>query len=414
MPIRANQLKNAIEQFAGSTDSVAAATSLQKGIKDFVRKTHRNRGQVARQQYGAIDELAGNRKIVQPRHLYDELQAIIDEAGTQEGGDIVQAARRAREMLETIDDPAIGGYTSQEAVARLQHWSPYSQADVFETASRGYDSVLKSRIYRALRKDIEETPEQIGGNLGEMLKEANASWRKHTAMIQDVERSALGKMIGDDFASELFGAATDTVAPEDVIGKIMRLKPSQARYTADFMRDHMPDMLEKVRAGILNDAIDAAMQQAPSGGIDVQFSPTAFLDALGLKSRQRGVHGRQRLAALFGEDTAEFNQLMDLANIAYRLGDATGRNFSQTSGGNQFFRILGELGRGALFNLKRAGSTGAELFGLRKIAESMDPASNTFGILTRKPVRPLPRVVPRAAAIAGLGAAQYPLQRRDR
>lgn len=405
--IRAQQLEQAIANVAGDASSPAVANELQGRLNNFVRDLAKSRSKFGRQAYGAIDEFAGNRPIIRADNVRTELQAIVDEAGTQTTGDVAKAARQARRMLEEIPEGDITrgqvpqGYTGKEALSRLQSWSSHSQGNVFDDVSRGYDSVLKRRLHRALMEDM-SAAEVLGDNLGDMVKRANAGWREFSNQIESVEKSALGRMVGREFANDLMNF--NTVAPEKIFDQLGRMKPSQMRYTVDFMQRNMPDMLPQVRGGMLNDAIDAALMGPPSGGADFMFNPNQFLSALGLRSGKGGVEGMKRLEAMFGAGTREWSEVQELIEIARRMGDAYGRNFSGTSQANQFFRMLRDFAGTGINVAKRIGSTAMEMGGLRRIAETMEPGNINFGNLQRKPLLEPPRVLKRTTYPAAVTA----------
>lgn len=401
--IRAQQLNNALRQVAGDATTPITGRQLQQRAQKHVTDLYNQRSRSGRAMYGEIDRLAQGQKIVQPRNLYDELNAIIKEAGTQEGGDIVAAAKQARAMLETIDNQ--GGYTAQEALGRLQNYSnPKTQA--FTDVGRSYDAVLKRRIYSALMADMEETAAKEGAStLGQMVKNANKTWRNFSEQINSAHDSVFGKMLGRE-AGE--GAVTaNSVSPKQVIQKLSRMDYSDAKNIMKYMDENFPEMAPKVRGSILNDAIDAATMGPPSGGANFVFNPNQFLSALGLKSGTAGVEGMKRLEAIFGAGTRQWRDVQDLIGIARRMGDAYGKNFSGTSQANAFVQLLRDFTNVGIGSARRLGSTGLEFAGLQKIANSMKPGTIDFGNLQPRPLIQPPRITTPLSRAAGVVA--YPL-----
>lgn len=400
--VRADQYANAIRQIAGDARTPITGRELQTKTHNFVRDLFKQRSKNGRELYGAIDNMAKDvyetRKIVRADNTVKELEAIIAEAGTQEGGDIVKQAAYAEKMLETLAKQE-GRYSAQEALQRLQSHSPYSKANVAGTEGFGYDNVLKGRVYDALMKDM-AAAETLGGNLGEMVKHANKTWRGFTEQIDSVKNSVFGKMMGKE-AGE--GAITaNTVSPAQVIKRLATMDYSEADDIMKFMGDNMPDMPAKVRGSILNDAIDAALMGPPSGGADFMFNPNQFMSALGLKSGKAGVEGMKRLEAIFGAGTKEWADMRELIEIGRRMGDAYGKNFSGTSQGNQFYALLRDFSSTGIRAAKRLASTGMEFAGLNRIADMMTPGTIDFGNLTRSTLLQPPRVTNRASRAAGV------------
>lgn len=402
--LRAQKFQQYVDGISGDVNSAEFANNLQGRVTNFVRDLAGQRSRAGREMYGAIDNFAGGEKIVQPRNLYDELTAIIEEAGTQEGGDIVKAAAQARKMLETIDKQ--GGYSAQEALGRLQNWSPYSKGTVFDDVSKGYDSVLKRRIYNAMMNDLDETAAQ-GGTIGDMVKAANEQWRKYSNQITTIEKSALGNMVGEEFASELM--AFNKVAPEAVMDKFMRLRPSQAEYVTKFMAENMPDQLPLLRGSIIRDALDASMQTAATAGAEMSVNPGGYLRALGLTGGERGGEAMLRLQHIFGGEGSEaWHAMKNSIDVARRLADVSGKNFSGTSQANQFYQLMRAFSGHVTTALKTLGSTSMEALGLRRIADTMNPTNPLFGDFTPRPLIQAPRVIrgaPVPASVAAPGLA---------
>lgn len=397
---RANQFKAYLENITGPADSATFASALQGKLTNFVTDLAKSRSDMGRKMYGEIDRLAGNQKIVQPRNFYDELVAIVEEAGTRESGDVAKAAKKAKQILDNIDKQ--GGYTAQEALGRLQDVSPYSKASLFRKVNQGYDAELKRKLYSALMKDLDETAGR-GGSVGKMVREANDTWRQYSDQIDGIQKSALGKMVGDEFANDLMNF--NTVAPEQIMGGFMKLLPSQAKYVAELLYEHMPDQADGLFSAFMRDAMDGAMELPATGGAQINFSPAQWLRELGLKGGGKGGEAYQRLMHLSGGEGSErWALLRDAINVARRLSDASGRNFSGTSQAMQWYEALKVLSGNMMTAAKKAGSTGLERFGLRRIADSMHPQSATYGNLNQLPLIQKPRVIqaaPGAASIFG-------------
>ena len=397
---RANKMKEAIEKQAGDVNSETFAQRLQANTTSFVRGLAKRRSQNGRAMYGEIDRVAAGQKVVQPNAFYDELLAIVEEAGTQEGGDVAKAAMQAKKILANIDKQ--GGYSATEALGRLQSYSPYSKGSVFDDVGKGYDSVLKRRMYGALLEDM-SAAESAGGNVGEMVKRANAAWRKASENIDSVHKSALGKMVGEDVASDLFNF--NTIAPEQLMDKLSRMRPSQARALTSFLEDNMPDMLPQLRGAILKDAVDASMEMAATAGAKAEFNAGNFLRALGLTGGKRGGEATSRLQAYFGgADSPDWKTMSDLIQLSRRIADVSGKNFSDTASANQFFDVIRRGLSGPGNFLGALGGTALEGAGLKRITQSMNPTDPLFGGFSARPLLRAPRVIQGAPLPAGIVA----------
>ena len=406
--IRSQKLRDSIENQAGNIDSATFATRLQANVNSFVRGLARNRSEVGREMYGEIERFSGGQQIIRPDNVRRELQSIIEETGSQTTGDAAKIAKQAQAMLDEIPAGDIsrggipGGYTAKEALARLQSWSPFSNGTVFDDVSAGFDAVQKRRIYGALLEDM-KAAEQLGDNLGEMVQRANAAWRKASENIDSVHKSALGKIVGEDVASDLFNF--NTVAPEQVMDKLNRLRPSQAKAVTSFLSENMTDVLPELRGAILKDAVDASMEMAATSGAQVQFNAGNFLRSLGLTGGKRGAESTSRLMAYFGGSSSpEWKTMSDLIQLSRRIADTSGKNFSDTAAANQFFDIIRRgMTSGGNF-IGAVGGTVLEGAGLKRITQSMNPSDALFGGFSARPLLRAPRVIQKAPLPAGLAA----------
>lgn len=392
--VRADQMVNAIRRSSGNVQSENFAREMQGRVSGLVRNIASERSKNGRDMYGAIDRMAQGDRIVQPRAVYDALTDIAERGRTLEGGDWAKASRQARAMLETIDKQ--GGYTAQEALARLQAWSPYSPGDVFDDVSKGVNAQVKRQIYEALLEDMDAVAAQ-GGTLGDMVREANKTWRTFSEKIDAVHNSVLGKIVGEEFATDLL--SFNKVSPEDLMNKLAGMKPSEARYVVDLMGREMPDMLPQLRGAVLDDALEASFAAPASAGDVAQFSPQKFLSALGLTGGKRGAQATRRLMHIFGgEGSDEWKMMKDLISLSRRLADSTGKNFSGTAAANQFWDFVRRGWRGVMNGVTVLATA-------NKISKWMEPGGAQFGQFQARPLLTVPRVIQRAPIAPAMGAA---------
>jgi len=416
--VRATKMREAIEKQAGNVNSETFARRLQRSITTFVSDLANKRSASGRVMYGEIDTFAHGRQIVRADNVRETLQGIVDSVGSQTTGDAAQIAKQAQMMLDEIPMGNInkgvipGGYTAKEALARLKSWSPYNQGNIFDNVSRGENARIKRMVYSALLEDM-KAAETLGGNLGELVKRANTSWRKASENMDSVQKSALGKIVGEEVATDLFNF--NTVAPEKLMDTLGRLRPSESKAVAMFMEKNMPDMLPQLRGAILKDAVDSSMELAATAGSQVSFNPGNFLRALGLTGGKRGSESTRRLMHYFGgEGSKEWKTLTDLIQLSRRLADTSGKNFSDTAAATAFFDIVRKgFTSGGNFVGAVLGTT-MEGAGLKRITQSMHPLDELFGGYNARPLLEAPRVIRRSALPVGIAAgAADPLNARQ-
>ena len=175
-----------------------------------------------------MESAAGGQKVVQTSATLDEIAKIVDEFGGVQGADAQAVARQAEAFFNTLKGD--GAITPGLAVRQLQAWDKAARtgAGLFEgVQDRTTAKTLAGRLSRALMDDLDATANDVGGTLGESLRAANKGWREYSGQIDALESSALGRMVGEDFADAVAGVGFNSVSPEKVWQRMDSLSPTE-------------------------------------------------------------------------------------------------------------------------------------------------------------------------------------------
>lgn len=229
--------------------------------------------------------------------------------------------------------------------------------------------MLASRLSRALMQDLDNTANNVGGTLGEPLRAANKGWRDYSSKIDAIEASALGRLVGEDFADDIAGVAFNRVSPEKVWQRMDSLTPSELETVKSYITKSNPELWSQYQRLTLERARDFAKAQAPSmGARPLGINPAAFVKSLEGSSGKQAVNQQARLEVIFG-DSPLADQVNMLTEAGRRMADFTGYNSSGTAGATELMQIPGLLGK-VTEGAKAAGGALGPLFGLRGVANA--------------------------------------------
>lgn len=447
----ADNFESVLERMTKQASSPAAAGArVQEATKATVAKLEDVRARRAAQDFGAIRELTNGSAAIQPKSTSDLLKSILDEndgIGTP-GGDAL--ANFARKQLANTS-PKGGGLTasdrqvmaqlgirpgaeiSPQAVAMAEKAAPgiskriaEEGAPAFAPAEGNLDKLMKLRAYlskvaggqakisgenqdrriaaqllRSIDDDIEAAAEDLGGDLGGMLKKANANYREASQRIESVKASPLGKILGEDFAGALQTGEFNSIAPEKVMERLGRLKPTELGIVRGILEKEQPEAWAVFKRGLLEDALEKAKAFPPSDGANTAvLRPNMLLKHAG---------DRKKLRAVYSDD--ELREIEDALDVARRLADRTGYNFSGTAAQQE---VLSLMNKATDLSAKGAASAGSMFLGTRSIARLMNDSGGRAALIK---LRTLPPGSKRArqlvAQIAAITAAEEQPQPGD-
>jgi len=346
------------------------AQSLQGQVKNMVTDLSKSRSAFGRQAYGAVENAAGGQKIVATNATLDEIAKIVDEFGSVQGADASAVARQAEAFFNKLSGD--GAITPGLAVRQLQAWEQAARTGqgLFEgVQDRTTAKTLAGRLSRALMADLDGAADNTVGPLGDSLRAANKGWRDYSSKIDAIEASALGRLVGEDFADEVAGVAFNRVSPEKVWQRLDTMTPSELEAVKSYVTKNSPELWQQYQRLTLERARDMAKAQAPSmGARPLGINPSAFVKSLEGSSGKQAVNQQARLKVIFG-DSPLGEQVNMLTEAGRRMSDFTGYNSSGTAGASELMQVPGLLGK-VTEGAKAAGGALGPLFGMRGVANA--------------------------------------------
>lgn len=408
---RVNALADRISKTSRGADELG--TAIESTVKQAAVKLDTLRDAAASRDYGRVREIAGDQPVIKLDGFAGELRKIIDDFSNVAGADAQKVVAQARQALGRITGtleegtpartletptgrpiklsgtPSVKGTLENTISEAMRTRSFYGKAarggaNVFEDISPNLNRDLAARLFGAVNRDFDNAALNADGKLKQALDTANANYRKFSQSIEYLEKSTLGKLVGDDVAdAALSGVKASTTAGETVIKKVMSAEPSSRKAAMEILTRWNPDLAKETRAFVLRDALEKAGSIPPSqkGASEVPISFNRFISAIqGEKS------SFTRQLESYGYTKQEISDIRDTVAAMMRAGDKTGFNFSNTNVQGEAMEIAGAVGSGLMGNVKGAAtkmiSIGGKMFGLRKIADAMSSAEGRQALRT--------------------------------
>ena len=411
-------------------DPSTLGTQIQDTVKAAANKIDLIRDQSAAKDYGQVRALAGDRPVITMNNFVGELRKLVDEYQNVAGSDAQKIVSQATAALAKVTEkvaPTQGGKvlsvageqiipgapggsqtvanTVSDAMRSRRFYGAASRgsANVFEDIAPDMNRTIGARLFSAINKDFDESAVNAGGELRKALDTANGNYAKYSQSLEFLEKSTLGKLVGDDLADAAFSRQSmNTTSGEAIINKITSSHPSTRKASIEILQRWNPQLAKDVRAFVLRDALDKGMSIPPSskGASQVPLSFNKFISAL-----QGEKVGFEKQLDSYGFSGKEIQDIKDTVGAMMRAGDKTGYNFSNTEVLRQNMEIIGAVGDAAKGNLagvaSKALSIGGKVLGLNKIADGMATAQGRAALRTIVSRKPTPQAL--AAAYSTLG-----------
>lgn len=375
-------------------DNVTVAKQIQGATRNMVNDMAKARSEFGRKAYGAVDKAAGGAPVVEMTRTRRAIADIVEQYKAGGTDDANRIASRAAARLEELGE---GPLTTRQALNYLHQWTDASRGsgNLFADIDRANGRRLARQLADAAMADLEDVAVK-GGTVGDLVRQANEGWRQHSTRIETLKNSVLGQVLGEEFADEISGVAFNRMAPEKVFDRLKGANPSELKVAMGYLDESAPEVAGNFRRSLIENAIMAAREAPPSAGPNpLPLNPGAFIRELqGGASGGRAVKGMKRLEVIFGE-TKEWPKIQAAFQIAERMADSIGKNFSGTAAANQFYQVLGSLYGSIAEVAQKVAGNAASLVGLNQVARQMMPG-----------VQALPRfAVPQGAVTGTAGAS---------
>lgn len=404
-------------------DPATLGTSIEDTVKGATRHMDKLRDFLANKDYGKVRELAGNQPVIRFDNFSDELGKIIEQFKNVPAADaqkitaqakaaldrvtgIVQQATPQGSIVSAAGAPLVKGQAAQsgpllntidEAMKARSFYGKAARgsANVFEDVAPDMNRALASRLFGAINRDFDQSSQNASGALRSALDHANKRFKNITQSMEFLEKSTLGKLVGDDIAdAAINGAKVSTTAGEQVIQRLMSAHPSSRKTAMDILGRWNPEIAKETRAFVLRDALDKGMSIPPSskGAGQVPISFSKFVSAL-----QGEKVGFDKQLQSYGFSASEVKDIKDTVAAMMRAGDRTGYNFSGTNVQAQNMEVAGAVGQGLMGNVKESASKlvsiGGKYLGLKKFADAMESHAGRQAIKTLVSPKASPQAV---------------------
>jgi hypothetical protein len=397
-----------------SGDASNAAQRIQGVVKNATSALQKARAEAAAKDYGAIHSLTNGAAVIEPNATNQVLQTLVSDysgvgtpgadriakfaekqlanvapiaapqlnAGEQMIKGMVERAAPADRMgfldslaknsndpimpkvVERIKqslDPSLAMSNPATAPAQgnlnklmqLRSYLSEVSSGNASISNSNVDKRIATQLLSSIDTDLNSASDSVGGNIGALLKQANARYANFSQKIEGLKNSAAGKLLGEDFMDAMGNGTFNSIPPETVISRLTSMQPSQIEAAKGLIQQTDPE------------AWQAFKKAAIQGLFDNANSPAKFATAT---TEGKGITA-SRLKAML--DPQEFGALQDIGKVSRAIGNQAYANTSGTAGAEETFRFLHALGSAATGNLRPAAGMAASAMSSQQIANMM-------------------------------------------
>lgn len=362
---RVNELADRLsapQGIPGELQETNIGEKLRYAYQNTVKKIDSARDAQATRDYGEVRKLAGDKPVVGYKNTMDTLDKIIAENENVPSADARKIATQARSIKDalTVTKPGAPGkppsalvgangqpltsgipaapatagtatHTIQDAMKTRSAWGKAARrtGNIFSDVDPNVNQVLAKRLFGAINRDFDaastdKTP------IAQALKKANENYAKASQSMTFVEKSALGKLLGEDVADAAYsGVQGSTKAPEAIAKKYLSMTPSQAKTVTSILQLHQPEVLQDAKAFVLRNGLEQAKGTAP-GAPAISFARfRSQIDKVAPKLKEMGF------------SDSEIKDIKDVTDTMARAGDKAGTNPSGTTAAGHMLGTAG-------------------------------------------------------------------------
>jgi len=178
--------------------SKSVGDSIVRGTHNAVKIAKMRRDAFAQRDYGEFRKLGGTGSIIPVKNFQNKLKEITDDVAVGDKGE-----KFARRALRLLDNQMKNGKITAEQLRKYR--SSFSDAakgtgNLWKDIADANTTRIGREVMKAIEKDFDDAVKLLGQgkqqNVAKALKTANDNFAKNSKLIDDIEESVLGKLVG--------------------------------------------------------------------------------------------------------------------------------------------------------------------------------------------------------------------------
>lgn len=288
--------------------------------------------------------------VILSNNLFKELQAIKSEGDAKLlTKSKAHAASLAGRLLNRVSTKTQNGNVQADSISLqdmangLSDFSAEASrpGSILDNAQTAAERRVYARLFGALQSDLDAEIATPKGNAARaaQLAVARDNFRNLSGQISDVQKTALGKVVGN---AEHDSQGNLVVSPEKMADKFAGMEPTEIRNVLGFLDKSHPDVAQMVRRHTLERALSKAQEgKGQRGqGTTKEFAKADFV---------KNLPDDAKLNALL-KDRGAANDVQDVAAAMNRMIDyGAQRKGSHTAQRTDFLASIAKWGKGALY-----------------------------------------------------------------
>lgn len=330
-----NFKKTLDEVYPKSVSGLDVGDKISTSYKQTIDSLAKSRSQQFRSDLGLAKQASKGEAIIAPDNFVKVLKKYVSEGENPVAHPAqVAAAREAKAILENLKIPspkpsllldqngdpikfpsAAESYkhlTIDDLQSGLQGYgdAAYTGGGILKKLASASDTRFAKEAKSALEKDMDSTASSGGNDAAKYLKNARDNFRKNSSKISDIEKSTLGKMIGD---AEYDSEGKITIPPEKMAAKFLSMGPTEISNTLKFLDKSNPEVANMARRYTLESVLEKSMEgKGQRGeGTSKSFPKSEFVKSLPSGDKLNAIMGSTKAANDVRDVAAALNRMID-------------------------------------------------------------------------------------------------------
>jgi len=234
--------------------SKTVGNSIVRGTHNAVKIAKMRRDAFAQRDYGEFRKLGGTGQIIPVKNFQNKLKEITDDVAVGDKGE-----KFARRALRLLDKQMEEGKITAEQLRKYR--SSFSDAakgtgNLWKDIADANTTRIGREVMKAIEKDFDSAVKLLGQgkqqNVAKALKTANDNFAKNSKLIDDIEESVLGKLVGKPGKQQI---------SDSQVAKKLIASPSEEIKAA--FKILSPFRQQRVKRFIIENAINKATGKDP-------------------------------------------------------------------------------------------------------------------------------------------------------
>jgi hypothetical protein len=272
---------------------------LTKTFDRTIEQVLDHRQKQAKADFALVDKMSKGKPIIKLDKFTDTLTEIIAENSAPTASPQQEKiAKETNKWLKKVGNRSVSGQDAQLALKELGQQAKGS-GSIFKEIDSASGKRYSRMLFGAMMDDVEIAAQSSKDiNQATALKAARANYKANSAALDEIENTALGKLLGTGKVQ----------SAEEISSKFLSMDPSEVKAAIGILSKADPAVVKDVQRYYIQNALDKAVEG--KGFLEGDFKSNRFLNSL---------PDKKTFNSVFGGDPKAYEEIKDLATILGRI-----------------------------------------------------------------------------------------------